>query len=138
MAFGHDGGRDTPRSGVIARSEATWQSVFFYADRGLFSFSSEKGTFRAPARVTFGRSPKSDQKVCLKPQVSRLPARYIPVIFGSLYRTVAEIFLCRAVKRIVSASAPLPLVFATVEPIAPAFQSKSGSEKRSRDNAAFR
>ena len=33
---------------------------------------------RAPrprARVTFGRSPKSDQKVCLKPQVSRLPAR---------------------------------------------------------------
>ena len=27
------------------------------------------------ARVTFGRSPKSDQKVCLKPQVSRLPAR---------------------------------------------------------------
>ena len=27
------------------------------------------------ARVTFGRSPKSDQKRCLKPQVSRLPAR---------------------------------------------------------------
>ena len=27
------------------------------------------------ARVTFGRSPKSDQKCCLKPQVSRLPAR---------------------------------------------------------------
>ena len=36
-----------------------------------------KGTFRAPARVTFGRSPKSDQKVCLKPKVSRLPARYV-------------------------------------------------------------
>ena len=35
-----------------------------------------KGIFRAPARVTFGRSPKSDQKVCLKPKVSRLPARY--------------------------------------------------------------
>ena len=30
---------------------------------------------RPRARVTFGRSPKSDQKVCLKPQVSRLPAR---------------------------------------------------------------
>ena len=28
-----------------------------------------------PARVTFGRSPKSDQKACLKPQASRLPAR---------------------------------------------------------------
>ena len=27
------------------------------------------------ARVTFGRSPKSDQKRCLKPQVSSLPAR---------------------------------------------------------------
>ena len=27
------------------------------------------------ARVTFGRSPKSDQKRCLKPQVSRIPAR---------------------------------------------------------------
>ena len=27
------------------------------------------------ARVTFGRSPKSDQKRCLKPQVSGLPAR---------------------------------------------------------------
>ena len=37
----------------------------------------QKGTFRAPARVTFGRSPKSDQKVCLKPKVSRLPARYV-------------------------------------------------------------
>ena len=35
-----------------------------------------RGEFRAPrARVTFGRSPKSDQKSCLKPQVSRLPAR---------------------------------------------------------------
>ena len=30
---------------------------------------------RPRARVTFGRSPKSDQKRCLKPQVSRLPAR---------------------------------------------------------------
>ena len=47
----------------------------FFASGGLFSFSSEKGIFRAPARVTFGRSPKSDQKVCLKPKVSRLPAR---------------------------------------------------------------
>ena len=30
---------------------------------------------RPRARVTFGHSPKSDQKRCLKPQVSRLPAR---------------------------------------------------------------
>ena len=41
-------------------------------------FSSMSPTGRVPrprARVTFGRSPKSDQKRCLKPQVSRLPAR---------------------------------------------------------------
>ena len=45
--------------------------------RGCFSaLPASKGVFRAPARVTFGRSPKSDQKVCLKPKVSRLPARY--------------------------------------------------------------
>ena len=43
---------------------------------GVLSFLGERGAFRAPARVTFGRSPKSDQKVCLKPKVSRLPARY--------------------------------------------------------------
>ena len=42
-----------------------------------------RGEFRAPARVTFGRSPKSDQKGCLKPKVSRLPARYaLAVIRG--------------------------------------------------------
>ena len=35
-----------------------------------------EGVPRLRARVTFGRSPKSDQKVCLKPKVSRLPARY--------------------------------------------------------------
>ena len=34
-----------------------------------------RGVPRPRARVTFGRSPKSDQKRCLKPQVSRLPAR---------------------------------------------------------------
>ena len=41
-----------------------------------FSSMSPTGSIPRPrARVTFGRSPKSDQKVCLKPQVSRLPAR---------------------------------------------------------------
>ena len=42
-----------------------------------FHFSQQrKGDAPCPrARVTFGRSPKSDQKCCLKPQVSRLPAR---------------------------------------------------------------
>ena len=55
------------------------------------------------------------------------------MVVGGLYHTIAEISFCRADKRTVSASAPLPLMSATVEPIAPAFQSKSDSEKRSRD-----
>ena len=45
---------------------------------GPYRFSSVPpigGIPRFRARVTFGRSPKSDQKRCLKPQVSRLPAR---------------------------------------------------------------
>ena len=37
--------------------------------------TAEGGVPCPRARVTFGRSPKSDQKRCLKPQVSRLPAR---------------------------------------------------------------
>ena len=96
---------------------------FRAAARGAFFPESGKGVFRAPARVTFGRSPKSDQKGCLKPKVSRLPARYALAVIGGLCRTVAGIFLCRADKRIVSASAPLPLISATVEVDAPMFQS---------------
>ncbi len=86
-----------------------------------------RGIFRAPARVTFGRSPKSDQKVCLKPQVSRLPARYAFVLVDSIFRTVVEILLCRAVKRIVSAPAPLPLTSAMVEADASIFQGKGAA-----------
>ena len=97
--------------------------MFCAAAGGAFFPESGKGVFRAPARVTFGRSPKSDQKGCLKPKVSRLPARYALAVIGGLCRTVAGIFLCRADKRIVSASAPLPLISATVEAGAPAFQS---------------
>ena len=97
-----------------------------------------KGPFRAPARVTFGRSPKSDQKVCLKPKVSRLPARYARLHIVGLYHTVTEISFCRADKRTVSASAPLPLISATVEADAPIFSSKSGSIPRSRDDTTFR
>ena len=41
----------------------------------LFPHASGEGYSAPRARVTFGRSPKSDQKRCLKPQVSRLPAR---------------------------------------------------------------
>ena len=59
-------------------------------------------------------------------------------LLAVLYRTVTEIKFHRAVKRIVFASAPLPLISATVEVDAPIFQSKSGSEKRRRDDATFR
>ena len=60
------------------------------------------------------------------------------MLVGGLRRTVAEVFLCRADKRIVFASAPLPLISATVEAGVSIFQSKSGSGKRSRDDAIFR
>ena len=44
--------------------------------RRFHFFQQRKGNVPCPrARATFGRSPKSDQKRCLKPQVSRLPAR---------------------------------------------------------------
>ena len=44
--------------------------------RRFHFFRQRKGDAPCPrARVTFGRSPKSDQKRCLKPQVSRIPAR---------------------------------------------------------------
>ena len=61
-----------------------------------------------------------------------------PVVIGSLYHTVTGFLFCRADKRTVSASAPLPLISAMVEAGASTFQSKNGSEKRSRDSAAFR
>ena len=59
------------RGGALPRPRC----IFCFADRGMLSFLGGGGMFRAGARVTFGRSPKSDQKVCLKPKVSRLPAR---------------------------------------------------------------
>ena len=46
------------------------------------------------------------------------------MVIGGFYRTVTGISFCRAVKRTVSASAPLPLTSATVEPDAPTFQDK--------------
>ena len=47
------------------------------------------------ARVTFGRSPKSDQKVCLKPQVSRLPARLTMLKNMAAYPAKAKIYADR-------------------------------------------
>lgn len=80
--------RSAPRSKYPWGADWSWQSVPRARRRGTpkpplckgrwrkAPEGLSKGTFRAPARVTFGRSPKSDQKVCLKPKVSRLPARY--------------------------------------------------------------
>ena len=50
---------------------------------------------RFRARVTFGRSPKSDQKVCLKPQVSRLPARLTMSKNMAAYPAKAKIYADR-------------------------------------------
>ncbi len=119
---------DTPRD--PCRRALTWAAT-------SRPFSMAYRVFRAPARVTFGHSPKSDQKVCLKPKVSRLPARYA-LWFSAVSTTRSQRFIFVARKRTVSASAPLPLISATAEPAAPTFQSKSGSAPRSRDNAIFR
>ncbi len=105
MAFGHAGGRDTdaphPLSPSVGAGFYPAPTLSFRASAhtgvgirsplivsdGLFSFSSGKRTFRAPARITFGHSPKSDQKVCLKPKVSRLPARYALLNVVGFYHT---------------------------------------------------
>ena len=56
---------------------------------------SEGNIPRFRARVTFGRSPKSDQKVCLKPQVSRLPARLTMSKNMAAYPAKAKIYADR-------------------------------------------
>ena len=64
---------------------------------------------RPRARVTFGRSPKSDQKACLKPQVSRLPARLTapkPVIAYPAKTKTLHIAVHRIAHRPLSAAAP--------------------------------
>ena len=61
------------------------------------------------ARVTFGRSPKSDQKACLKPQVSRLPARLTapkPVTAYPAKTKTLHIAVHRIAHRPLSAAAP--------------------------------
>ena len=62
----------------------------------LFSLMPPAGNVPRPrARVTFGRSPKSDQKVCLKPQVSRLPARLTMSKNMAAYPAKAKIYADR-------------------------------------------
>ena len=59
--------------GPCLRARVTFLS---FCLRWFYSLPAAEGDAPCPrARVTFGRSPKSDQKRCLKPQVSRRPAR---------------------------------------------------------------
>ncbi len=51
----------------------------------LIASGGTRAVPRLRARVTFGRSPKSDQKGCLKPQVSRLPARLQNLFCGNAF-----------------------------------------------------
>lgn len=57
------------------RAVALKRPSLFLPPAAPFLPAAERTIPRFRARVTFGRSPKSDQKRCLKPQVSRLPAR---------------------------------------------------------------
>ena len=57
-----------------------------FDNRPVFIASGGAGVVpRLRARVTFGPSPKSDQKGCLKPQVSRLPARLQNLFCGNAF-----------------------------------------------------
>ena len=74
-----------------------------------FSMPPAGVILRPRARVTFGRSPKSDQKACLKPQVSRLPARLTapkPVTAYPAKTKTLHIAVHRIAHRPLSAAAP--------------------------------
>ena len=62
------------------------------------------------ARVTFGHSPKSDQKDCLKPQVSKLPHALCPPQICYCAPHVHADLPVSFRQRTVSATAPLPLI----------------------------
>ena len=62
------------------------------------------------ARVTFGHSPKSDQKDCLKPQVSKLPHALCPLQICCCAPHVRASFAVSFRQRTDSATAPLPLM----------------------------
>ncbi len=63
----------------------------------------------------------------MKPKVSRLPARYVPLLSAGTTRSRRFYFIVRI--KGLSASAPLPLI----KPVRLYFRAKSGSEERSRD-----
>ena len=80
--------------GIFRASERG--SLLAAATCRLFPCMPPAGNVPRPrARVTFGRSPKSDQKVCLKPQVSRLPARLAMSKNMAAYPAKAKIYADR-------------------------------------------
>ena len=80
--------------GMFRASER--RSLLAAATCRLFPCMPPAGNVPRPrARVTFGRSPKSDQKVCLKPQVSRLPARLTMSKNMAAYPAKAKIYADR-------------------------------------------
>ena len=70
-------GAGVPDGPLHRLSLCLWRPHFFRQRKGKVP--------RLRARVTFGRSPKSDQKGCLKPQVSRLPARLQNLFCGNAF-----------------------------------------------------
>ena len=80
--------------GIFRTSERG--SLLAAATCRLFPCMPPAGNVPRPrARVTFGRSPKSDQKVCLKPQVSRPPARLAMSKNMAAYPAKAKIYADR-------------------------------------------
>ena len=105
--------------GIFRASERG--SLLAAATCRLFPCMPPAGNVPRPrARVTFGRSPKSDQKVCLKPQVSRLPARLPTPQPAAAYPAKAQM-LQIVVQRITCTSLPAaaPTSRTEIPPLAP-------------------
>ena len=91
--------------------------LFFLRRAGIiilfFDSDSYWGVPCLRARVTFGHSPKSDQKDCLKPQVSKLPHALCQLQIRCCVPHVHENLPVSFRQRTVSATAPLPLTGST-------------------------
>jgi len=62
-----------------------WRSVFlFVVSDGLFSFNSEKGIFRAPARGTFALGGKSTQNA-VQTCGLKIPCAASPVVYPACF-----------------------------------------------------
>ena len=97
---------------------------FFMCPRRVTFSPWRKRVVPRPGAGHFWPQPQKCPKGLLETKGFKTSCALCFELISGLYRTVAGISFCRAVKRIVSASAPLPLTSATVEAGASTFQDK--------------